>query len=143
MLYLWIFGDNVESAMGHLRYLAFYLIAGIGASLAQIAVDPFSRTPAVGASGAIAGVLAAYVLFYPHARIRALIFLIPFITITSVPALLLIGLWIALQVLSGLADLGGGGGEMGGVAYFAHIGGFVVGLLLANLFRAQPAQRWR
>jgi membrane associated rhomboid family serine protease len=140
MLYLWIFGDNVESAMGHLRFLLFYLICGVAAALAQIAVDPSSRVPAIGASGAIAGVLAAYALFYPQARVKTLIFLGIFITITTISALLLIGFWILIQVVSGLTELGAS--QSGGVAYFAHIGGFFVGLLLANLFRARPSQAW-
>ena len=133
MLYLWIFGDNVESAMGHVKYLLFYLICGVAAALAQVFIDPTSTVPAVGASGAIAGVLAAYVLFYPSAQVRTLIFLGIFFTITRVSALILIGLWIVLQVFSGLAELGSA--SAGGVAYFAHIGGFLIGLVLANLFR--------
>ncbi len=140
MLYLWIFGDNVESAMGHVRFLIFYLVSGVGASLAQILIDPTSRIPAIGASGAIAGVLAAYVLFYPHARVKTLILLVPFITVTSVSALFLIGFWILIQVVSGLAELGAA--SSGGVAYFAHIGGFFVGLLLANSFRSGPRRSW-
>ncbi len=133
MLYLWIFGDNVESAMGHLKYLLFYLLCGVAAALAQVFIDPTSTVPAVGASGAIAGVLGAYLLFYPSASVKTLIFLGIFFTITSVSALILIGFWIVLQVISGLAELGAA--SAGGVAYFAHIGGFFVGLVLANLFR--------
>jgi membrane associated rhomboid family serine protease len=140
MLYLWIFGDNVESAMGHLRFLVFYLLSGIGASLAQIAVDPSSQVPGIGASGAIAGVLAAYLLFYPQARVKTLVFLVPFITVTEVSALFLIVFWIVIQVVSGVAELGAS--QAGGVAYFAHIGGFFLGLVLANLFRAKPSRTW-
>jgi rhomboid family protein len=133
MLYLWIFGDNVESAMGHIKYLLFYLLCGVAASLAQVVIDPTSTVPAVGASGAIAGVLGAYVLFYPSSQVRTLIFLGIFFTITRVSAILLIGFWIVLQLISGFTELGAA--PSGGVAYFAHIGGFFVGLLLANLFR--------
>ena len=133
MLYLWIFGDNVESAMGHGRYLAFYLLTGVAAAFAQILIDPSSEIPAVGASGAIAGILGAYILFYPSATIKTLIFLGIFITVTNISALIVIGLWIVLQIVSGLAELGAA--ASGGVAYFAHIGGFIAGLVLANLFR--------
>ena len=106
MLYLWIFGDNVESAMGHVKYLLYYLVCGVAAALAQVLIDPTSTVPAVGASGAIAGALAAYVLFYPSAQVRTLIFLGIFFTITRVSALILIGFWIVLQVISGLTELG-------------------------------------
>ncbi len=133
MLYLWIFGDNVESAMGHVKYLLFYLLCGVAAALAQVFIDPTSTVPAVGASGAIAGVLGAYVLFYPSAQVRTLIFLGIFFTITRVSAFILIGFWIVLQVISGLAELGAS--SAGGVAYFAHIGGFFIGLIVASLFR--------
>lgn len=133
MLYLWVFGDNVESAMGHVKYLLFYLLCGVAAALAQVFIDPTSTVPAVGASGAIAGVLGAYVLFYPDAAVKTLIFLGIFFTITNVSALILIGLWIVLQVISGLAELGAA--SSGGVAYFAHIGGFLIGLVIASLFR--------
>ncbi len=140
MLYLWIFGDNVESAMGHLRFLAFYLICGLAAAAAQIVVDPASQVPAIGASGAIAGVLAAYVLFFPGARVKTLVFLVPFITITTVSAIILIGFWIVIQLVSGLTELGGS--SAGGIAYFAHVGGFAAGLLLANLFRQRLQASW-
>lgn len=132
MLFLWVFGDNVESAMGHAKYLLFYLITGIGASGLNILIDPTSVIPAIGASGAIAGVLAAYVLFYPNAGVKTLIFIVPFITVTTISAIILIGIWFVLQLINGFIGLGS---QAGGVAYFAHVGGFVVGFLLANAFR--------
>ncbi len=131
MLYLWIFGDNVEDAMGHFRYLVFYLLCGIIAGLAQVLSDPLSRVPSIGASGAIAGVLGAYVVMFPRARIRTLLFVGPFFTIGRVPALLVIGLWAVIQFFAGLASLGVATQQTGGVAYFAHIGGFIAGAILA------------
>src|SRR5579885_76553 len=126
MLFLYIFGDNVEDRLGHLGYLIFYLFCGTAAALAQVAVDPSSTIPSLGASGAIAGVLAAYVVFFPGARVTTLIFLGIFITITAVPALILIGVWFVLQFFDGVAALSSQSDQaMGGVAYFAHIGGFV------------------
>jgi len=135
MLYLWIFGDNVEDAMGHLRYLIFYLLCGLIASLAQVLSDPLSRVPSVGASGAIAGILGAYVVMFPRARIRTLLFIGPFFTIGRVPALLVIGLWAVIQLFAGIASLGVPTQQTGGVAYFAHIGGFFAGVSLVWLFR--------
>ncbi len=132
MLFLWIFGDNVENAMGHFRYLIFYLIAGIIASLAQVyATVAFGGNPLIpslGASGAISGVLGAYLLLFPNRRVR--VFLFAFLT--DVPAILAIGIWFLYQVVSGLGLLGGI--DTGGVAYAAHVGGFVTGLLLARIF---------
>ncbi|WIG58674.1 MAG: rhomboid family serine protease [Ktedonobacterales bacterium] len=134
MLFLWIFGDNVEDRLGHVGYLVFYLFCGFVASAAQIAVDPNSTIPTLGASGAIAGVLGAYIVFYPGARVRTLIFLGFFITMARLSALIVIGMWFVLQLadafLSQPVSQGGGG-----VAYFAHIGGFVAGLLIALLVR--------
>jgi membrane associated rhomboid family serine protease len=129
MLFLWIFGDNVEDTFGHALYVAFYLICGIVASLAQVLVNASSNVPGVGASGAIAGVLAAYILLFGGRPVRVLMggFL------TSVPSYVMIGLWIVTQVLSGFGSLGQDGG---GVAYWAHIGGFLAGLLLTFLLRA-------
>ncbi len=138
MLYLWVFGDNVEAAMGHLRFLVFYLLCGLAAAITHILIDPMSTIPAIGASGAIAGVLAAYLRYYPLAGVKTLVFLFPFITVTEISAYLLIGLWFLLQLLSGLAELGGPPGQAG-VAYWAHIGGFVAGYLLAPAFRRR---RW-
>jgi membrane associated rhomboid family serine protease len=138
MLFLWIFGDNVEDAMGHVAYLLFYLIVGVIAALAQIASSPSSTVPAVGASGAIAGVMAAYLVLYPGASVHVLIPIIIIPWFTHVPAFLLMIVWFGLQVVSGVAALGARatGGE-GGVAWFAHIGGFVAGLVLVWFFRTR------
>jgi membrane associated rhomboid family serine protease len=130
MLFLWIFGNNVEDSMGRLRFIVFYLLCGILAGLAQLATDPSSTVPNIGASGAIAGVLGAYILLYPRARVLTAIFLIVYFTIIEVPAYAVLAAWFALQVVAGL----GSTGAQGGVAYFAHIGGFVAGLVLIRAF---------
>ena len=135
MLYLWIFGDNVEDRLGHFRYLLFYLLCGVAATLAHAFFSPASRLPAIGASGAIAGVLGAYLLLWPHARVLTLIPIVFFITLRELPAVLILGLWFVLQFFSGIGSLGvPDAQDMGGVAYFAHIGGFVAGMLLIGLF---------
>ena len=141
MLYLWIFGNNVEDAMGHLRFATFYLLCGVGAALAQTAFTVAFRpeeaaTPNLGASGAIAGVLGAYLVLFPQARVRTLVFLGFFITFTRIPALVLLGLWFALQFFQGIVTVGGA--ASGGVAVWAHVGGFVLGLLLVRLFARGP-----
>lgn len=133
MLYLWIFGDNVEDAMGHGRFLVFYTLCGVGGSLAQTLVFVRSDVPLVGASGAIAGVLAAYMVLFPHGGVRTLIVIVPpFFLIPTLPAWLLIGVWIASQFWGGITSLAG---ATASVAYFAHVGGFVVGLLFARGFQ--------
>ena len=139
MLYLFIFGDNVEDRLGHVTYLAFYLVCGVVAALTQVAIDTQSRVPMVGASGAIAGVLAAYLLFFPNARVTALLVFGFFARIIPVPAILLVGLWALLQFFSGVASLGTT--AAGGVAYWAHIGGFAAGLVLALLLRPRVRRR--
>jgi len=140
MLFLWVFGDNVEDAMGHIRYLLFYLVCGIVAGLAQVVVDPTSLTPLVGASGAISGVLGAYIVLFPRGKIRTLVFLGYFVTVVMIPAWIQIGLWILLQFFNGFASLGVRTEETGGgVAYFAHIGGFLAGAVLIWLFRDRDA----
>jgi membrane associated rhomboid family serine protease len=139
MLYLWIFGDNVEDAMGHLRFLLFYLLTGVGAVGLQVAIDREALVPMVGASGAIAGVLAAYIALFPHGRVRVLVFLGFFVTVLALPALIVIGFWILLQFFAGFASLGPETRGTGGVAYFAHIGGFLAGLALVFLFRDSRA----
>jgi membrane associated rhomboid family serine protease len=121
--------------MGHLPYLLFYLLCGVIASLAQVAVSPDSTLPNLGASGAIAGVLAAYLVLFPWARVRTVVFLFIFFTIVTLPALVLIGLWFVLQLFSGVASLSTTQQSVGGVAYFAHIAGFVTGLLITLLLR--------
>ncbi len=133
MLFLWIFGDNVEDAMGHARYLVFYLLAGVLAALAHGVLNADSVTPAIGASGAISGVMGAYIVLFPRATVRVLIGLI-FIPL-PLPAFMLIGFWFVMQVFAGVSSLGPETvGAGGGVAYFAHIGGFVAGALLVNVF---------
>ncbi|MGQ9478196.1 MAG: rhomboid family intramembrane serine protease [Candidatus Bipolaricaulia bacterium] len=136
MLYLWIFGDNVEGAMGHFKFLAFYLVCGALAALAQVAISPKSTTPIIGASGAIAGVLGAYLMLFPYSRILTLIFFFFFIRIVTLPALLILGLWFIYQLLLAPTGLGPGGG----VAFFAHIGGFLAGALLVYIFKKSSVE---
>ncbi len=135
MLYLLVFGDNVEDRLGHAKYLFFYLISGLAATFAQIFFDASSAIPSVGASGAIAGVLSSYILFFPQGNIRALLFIGPFIRISRVPALVFVGFWFMIQFLNGLLSLGVNTAETGGVAYWAHIGGFVAGLFLTIILK--------
>jgi membrane associated rhomboid family serine protease len=135
MLYLWVFGDNVEDTLGHVPYLVFYLLCGVLAGLAHIALNLHSNIPSIGASGAIAGVLGGYLVLFPHASIRTLIFLGPFITMPRVSAILLIGFWFVMQLFSGLASLGVESEQTSGVAVWAHVGGFVAGFVLVRFFR--------
>ncbi len=135
MLYLWIFGDNVEDKLGHLRYLLFYLLCGIGASFVHILIDPFSNIPTIGASGAISGVLGAYMLLFPRARVLTIIPIFLFIQIAELPAFILIGFWFIIQFFQGLLSLGFQSDGMGGVAWWAHIGGFIFGMFLIFPFR--------
>ena len=128
MWFLWVFANNVEDALGHGRYLFFYLLCGLAAALAQILADPTSPLPMVGASGAIGGVMGAYTRLFPSARISTLVFLGFFVTILEVPALLFLGYWFLIQLFSGALSLGTAGG---GVAFWAHVGGFLVGWLMA------------
>jgi membrane associated rhomboid family serine protease len=134
MLFLWIFGNNIEDSMSLWRFPIFYLGAGVAALAGQTLIDPSATAPTVGASGAIAGVLGAYALLYPRARVVTVIFIIIFFTVVTLPALLVLGLWFLLQVAYGAADVAQPAGGSGGVAYFAHIGGFLFGLLLIRLF---------
>jgi rhomboid family protein len=131
MLFLWIFGDNVEDRLGHLKFLVFYLLAGIAATLSQYAVAPESGVPNVGASGAIAGVLGAYILMFPQARVNVLLGR----QIVAMPAFVVLGMWIVLQLVSGVGTIGYTDESAGGIAYMAHIGGFGAGLLMAFLLR--------
>jgi membrane associated rhomboid family serine protease len=150
MLYLWIFGDNVEDRLGKVRYILFYFACGIGATLAHAIFSSGSRIPAIGASGAIAGVLGAYLILYPHARVMTLIPIFFFITIREIPAVIILGFWFVLQLFSGVGSLGvPDAQDMGGVAYFAHIGGFVAGIVLIFLLggtrrprQVQPPPPW-
>lgn len=136
MLFLWIFGDNVEDRMGHLPYACFYLLAGILASIAQALSAPMSTLPSLGASGAIGGVLGAYILLYPAARVFTLIFLGIFITTARIPAWVFLGIWFVLQSVQGLATLGAATANQGGVAFWAHIGGFLFGLAVGAVLKA-------
>jgi membrane associated rhomboid family serine protease len=132
MLYLWIFGNNVEDVMGHARFVLFYLLCGLLAALSHGLIDPSSTVPMVGASGAISGVLGAYLLLFPHARVLVLLPLGFFSRVMYVPAGFVLGLWFLMQLLSGGMTLGRGGG---GVAFWAHIGGFVAGMALIGVFK--------
>jgi membrane associated rhomboid family serine protease len=144
MIYLWVFGDNIENAMGHVRYLVFYLLVGFAASALEIATAAGSRDPGLGASGAIAGVLAAYLMLYPRSRIRTLIPITIIFLPVRLPAWVLIGFWFILQLVSGLETLSTAPTVNGGVAYFAHVGGFVAGLILVWVFRRpERVGRWR
>jgi len=139
MLYLWIFGDNVEDSMGHGRFAVFYLICGVAASLAQALADPGSQIPVIGASGAIAGVLGAYILLHPRATVRTLIFLGFFVTILHIPAIYVLGFWFLIQFVSAVATPL----EGGGVAFWAHLGGFVAGMVLVPVFRRRGVGLWQ
>jgi membrane associated rhomboid family serine protease len=143
MLYLWIFGNNIEDRLGPVPYLVFYIAAGIVAGLTQVVIDPHSTVPLVGASGAIAGVLGAYLVLYPTARVVSLVFLGYFITTVNVPAIIVLGLWFVLQLITGVASLGAPTLESGGVATFAHVGGFVMGMAVGLLLRSTSARPGR
>ena len=147
MLYLWIFGNNVEDRFGRLRFLAFYLVGGIVAAFTQVAFDPSSPVPTIGASGAIAAVLGAYLILYPQARVTTAIFLVFFYQLINVPAVVVLVFWFLIQLFNGVGSLGADmATSAGGVATFAHIGGFVfgaiVGLIVKTLGGARPADRW-
>ena len=141
MLYLWVFGDNVEDALGHVTFLVFYMLVGIFAGLTHVFVNAGSTIPSIGASGAIAGVLAAYLVLFPHALVRTLVFLGPIVVWPRISAVLLIGFWFLMQVASGLASLDVTTEQTSGVAFWAHIGGFVAGLVLALILRPRVAPR--
>ena len=151
MLFLWIFGANVEDAMSRWRYVLFYVLGGLAAMGLQIAIDPGSTVPTVGASGAIAAVLGGYILLYPRARVVTIVFIVFLFTLIELPAWLMLGLWFLEQAIVGGSQLGSQSDSGGGVAYFAHIGGFVFGLLAIKLFvqrrkrlpPLQPAPGWR
>ncbi len=153
MWFLWLFGNNVEDAMGHLRFLVFYLLTGLIGAGGQVMVHPDSTIPMVGASGAISGIMGAYILLYPRVRVHVLFFLGFFVFTRALPAWLMLGFWFLLQVLGGLPSLGGIRGDGGGVAFWAHAGGFAAGALLVNIFknpallarrtRVLPVRGWR
>jgi rhomboid family protein len=139
MLYLWIFGNNVEDALGHVRFLFFYLASGVAAAAAQTLAGPDSQVPMIGASGAISGVLGAYLILFPHANVYTLVIFGFFWRIVRIPAMIVLGFWLVVQILNVLGSLGAGGG----VAWSAHIGGFVAGMILLFIIRPRrPAQAW-
>jgi membrane associated rhomboid family serine protease len=140
MLYLWIFGDNVEDRMGHGRFLAFYLLCGVAAAMLQVAFSPGSSVPMVGASGAIAGVLGAYLVMFPHSRILTLVPIFVVVQIIEVPALYFLGFWFLLQLFGGVGSLSRTA-DVGGVAFWAHAGGFLAGVVAVWFFRRPERQR--
>jgi membrane associated rhomboid family serine protease len=140
-LYLWIFGDNVEDRLGHARFTAFYLLCGVAAALAQTATNTSSAIPMVGASGAIAGIMGAYFLLFPHSRVLTLL-PFPFLDVVEVPAIYFLGVWFLLQLVSGVGSLGARTTqEIGGIAFWAHAAGFAAGFLLVLVFRKPERQR--
>lgn len=139
MLYLWIFGNNIEDRLGIFRFILFYILCGVAAAYAHALSEPSSRIPMIGASGAISGILGAYMILFPRARVHTLIFLGFFVQVIRVPALIVIGFWIVIQFINGIISKGLY--ASGGVAWFAHIGGFIVGILLIKLFL--PKRRYK
>jgi len=137
MLYLWIFGNNIEDALGHFRFLLFYLFCGLCAALAQVVSTPGSTVPMIGASGAVAGVLGAYLLLFPTARILTLFFIIIIVKLIRLPAIIVLGFWFFLQLMGVM------GGSISNVAFFAHVGGFIVGMILVKIFQPQRSKRRR
>ncbi len=132
MWFMWIFGNNVEDAMGHLRFIVFYLLVGLIASLIQIIASPNSAVPVVGASGAIGGVMGAYIMLYPRVNVHMFIFLVIYMTTIAVPAIYMLGYWFLIQLIGGIGSLGA---QTGGVAFWAHVGGFVAGAVLVLFFK--------
>jgi membrane associated rhomboid family serine protease len=141
MLFLWIFGNNVEDSMGPIKFVVFYVLGGLAADAAQILTSPGSDVPTIGASGAVAAVLGGYLLLFPRARVVTLVFIVFFFTILELPAILFLGIWIIQQGLFAYFDLLQPAGGGGGVAYFAHIGGFLFGLLLIRVFASERRRR--
>jgi membrane associated rhomboid family serine protease len=141
MLYLWIFGNNIEDLMGPLKFLLFYLLSGLIAGAAHIAMNPLSTVPTVGASGAVAGVLGAYLIAYPRARVICLLFVFFFIRLITVPAMLVLVFWFFIQMFQGVASISAN--RPGGVAWFAHVGGFVAGVILVHVLAAGDVKRLR
>jgi membrane associated rhomboid family serine protease len=143
MLYLWIFGDNVEDQLGHARFVLFYLICGVAAGLAHVYMNPASTVPTVGASGAIAGVMGAYFVLYPHSRILALLPLFVFWEVIEVPAILFLGLWFVMQFFSGVGSIAAGARATGGgIAFWAHVAGFLAGMATVFLLRKPSRRQW-
>jgi membrane associated rhomboid family serine protease len=142
MWYLWIFGDNIEDRLGHFTYLIFYLLCGLGAGIVHTVVNYDTVVPSVGASGAIAGVLGAYLVSYPYAKVLTLVPIFIFIQIIEIPALIVLGLWFVMQFFSGAAALATTSANAGGVAWWAHIGGFIIGIILVSLFPRKDRRRY-
>ena len=142
MWYLWIFGDNVEDRLGHFTFLIFYLLCGLGAGIIHTILNSHTEIPTIGASGAIAGVLGAYVVSYPFARVLTLVPIFFFVQILEIPALIVLGLWFVMQFFSGTAALATSSANAGGVAWWAHVGGFLIGILLIGLFPRKDRQRY-
>ncbi len=132
MLYLWIFGNNIEDKLGYVKFIIFYLLCGVVAAYAHAFINPASTVPMIGASGAVSGILGAYILLFPHARIHTLVFFIFFVQVVKLPAIIVIGFWIGIQFLNGLFSHGTA--THGGIAWFAHIGGFIFGILIIKSF---------
>lgn len=144
MWFLWIFGDNVEDVLGRARYLLFYLLCGVAAALGQVMLNPNSHVPMVGASGAIAGVMGAYLVKFPHSRILTLVPILLFFTTFEIPAVLMLAYWFLIQFFSGVGEIGYSHLSQGGVAWFAHVGGFLAGMALVKLMAVQqPYSRRR
>ena len=139
MLYFWIFGNNIEERLGHVRFIFFYLFCGVAAAFSHALLSPGSNIPMIGASGAIAGMLGAYILLYPMAKIHTLVLLGFYITVIKIPALIVIGFWAIIQVVSGLISQGT---TQGGIAFFAHVGGFVAGLATIKLWQPRRSSKW-
>lgn len=135
MLFLWVFGDNIEYAVGHINYFFFYILCGIAAAFTQVVIDPNSLIPLIGASGAISGVMGAYIIKYPKNKVTT-IFIFIFIQIIKIRAVYLLGIWFLIQLVQGYFSLGQTTG--GGIAWFAHIGGFISGIILVNIFKKRP-----
>jgi membrane associated rhomboid family serine protease len=148
MWFLWIYGDNVEDVLGHAQYLLFYLLCGVAATLVHVAFNSDSRVPSIGASGAIAGVMGAYVVKFPHSRITTLVPIFVFLTTLEIPAYIILLYWFVIQFFSGVGSIGHSHLSQGGVAWFAHVGGFLAGVVLILVMRTQdrwtshPGSRW-
>jgi len=143
MLYLWIFGDNVEDQLGHGRFVVFYLICGVAAGLAHVFMNPASTVPTIGASGAIAGVMGAYFVLFPHSRILALLPLFVFWNVVEVPAILFLGIWFVMQFFSGVGSIAAGARATGGgIAFWAHVAGFLTGMATVFVFRSPSRRQW-
>lgn len=140
MLFFWIFGNNIEERLGHVRFIFFYLFCGVVAAFSHVLLSPGSNVPMIGASGAVSGMLGAYILLFPMARIRTLVFLGFYITVVELPALIVIGFWAIIQVVSGLISQGNA--AQGGIAFFAHVGGFIAGLATIKLWQPRRSSKW-